>query len=123
MAPALPSSPKPSNSGAAAGPTPTVRLELHQGNVRPTTHDVADAGFLIGSVPGCDLRLPGAGLPPVICLIAPHASGARLRKLVPTQPVLVNGRPITSATLAHGDRITVGAVELLVHVESAASPY
>src|SRR5262249_46780321 len=73
---------------------------------------------LIGSVPGCDLRLPGTNLPPVIGLIARHARGVSFRKLVPAQQVLVNGRPTTGELLSHGDRVNVGSVELLVHVEA-----
>jgi chromosome segregation ATPase len=91
-----------------------VRLELRQGTNRPTLYEVAEVGFLIGTVPGCDLRLPGADLPPVLCLIARHTNGAILRKLVPTLPILVNGKPVSSGVLAHGDRVTLGAVELLV---------
>ena len=40
---------------------------------------MGDGGFLIGSVPGCDLRLPGTNLAPVICLVARHQNGASLR--------------------------------------------
>jgi hypothetical protein len=119
MAQANPASPRPPTSPASAGALPRVRLELRQGATRATTHEVSDVGFLIGSVPGCDLRLPGADLPPVICLIGRHAAGACLRKLVPTHPVLVNGKPVSSGPLGEGDRIALGPVELLVHVQAA----
>jgi chromosome segregation ATPase len=105
-----------------AGPRPGVRLELRQGTARPLFYDVSDAGFLIGSVPGCDLRLPGADLPPVVCLIVRHGSGASIRRLAPAQPVLVNGRPISTAPLAAGDAITLGAVQLLLHVSGPPEP-
>jgi chromosome segregation ATPase len=111
-APASARSPGPTTAPAL----PAVRLEVRHGSARSTSHDVSDVGFLIGSVPGCDLRLPGADLPPVVCLIARHAAGATLRKLVPTQPVLVNGRPVSNGPLADGDRIALGAVELHVHI-------
>ena len=39
-------------------------------------------------MPGCDLRLPGTNLPPVVCLIARQPDGVRLRKLAPTLPIL-----------------------------------
>ncbi|MFO0925644.1 MAG: hypothetical protein U0736_01225 [Gemmataceae bacterium] len=63
---------------AAAPPTSgaSVRLEVRMGGARPAVYEVGDGGFLIGSVPGCDLRVPGTGLPPVICLIARHAACA-----------------------------------------------
>src|SRR5207244_2682566 len=108
------------DSYAEPGRLPLVRLQMHGGTGHGTVYDVSDLGFLIGSVPGCDLRLPGVNLPPVICLIGRHADGASLRKLVATYPVAVNGQPIANAALANGDRITLGAMELLVRLESVA---
>jgi chromosome segregation ATPase len=93
-----------------------LRLEVRAGTARPTIYEVGAGGFLIGSVPGCDLRLPGANLAPVICLIARHASGASLRKLAPVQPIAVNGRTVTSTYLADGDRITLGPIEIGVAI-------
>src|SRR5262249_12500691 len=101
-----------------SAPLPVVRLELLHAAARPTTHVVADAGFLIGTVPGCDLRLPGAELPPVLCLITRDLTGVTLRKLAPVQSVLLNGRPVSQATLGDGDRVTVGAVQLRLSIEA-----
>jgi chromosome segregation ATPase len=89
-----------------------------------STHTLADAGFLIGTVAGCDLRLPGA-LPPVLCLISRRPTEVSFRKLAPTQAILLNGRSSSSGALSDGDRLTVGKVELVVHVsmpEPAANP-
>src|SRR5262245_40590041 len=85
----------PPNSGP-----PPVRIEVRNGTSRPIIFDVSGEEFLIGSVPGCDLRLPGTNLPPVVCLIARQIDGVRLRKLAPTLPILVNGQPVghTAAT-------------------------
>src|SRR5262249_16331257 len=82
---------------------------------------MADVGFLVGSVPGCDLRLPGTALPPVLCLISRSPEGVFLRKLAPAQPVLVNGRPVSATPLNDGDRVTLGAVDLLVHIATLPS--
>src|SRR5215471_6890699 len=95
---------------------PVVRLEVRVGNARPTVYDVGDGGFLIGSVPGCDLRLPGANLPPIICLIARGAAAASLRRLAPVLPILVNGKAVASAYLHNGDRVSIGPVEIAVGV-------
>src|SRR5262245_3048760 len=95
-------------------PGALVRLEVRIGSARPTVYEVGDGGFLIGGVPGCDLRLPGTNLAPVICLIARQASAASLRKLAPVQPITVNGRPVTSTYLADGDRIHIGPAEMVV---------
>jgi chromosome segregation ATPase len=95
---------------------PIVRLEVRVGTGRPTVYEVGDGGFLIGSVPGCDLRLPGSNLAPVLALIARHAGGASLRKLAPVQPVLVNGRAVGSTYLDAGDAVMVGGAEIHVSV-------
>jgi chromosome segregation ATPase len=96
-----------------------VHLEVHLGNARPTVYEVGDGGFLIGSVPGCDLRLPGPTTPPVVCLIARHARGASLRKLAPVLPIAVNGRNVSSTYLDNGDRLAIGPIELVVGIEPA----
>jgi hypothetical protein len=93
---------------------PVVHLEVRLPHGRPTVYEVGDGGFLIGTVPGCDLRLPAANLAPVLCLIIPHFHGASLRKLAPVQTLTVNGRPVTSTHLQHGDRVAVGGIEVIV---------
>ena len=114
------------NSSPDARPAAVVRLEVRVGGGRPATYEVGDGGFLVGSVPGCDLRLPGANLPPVLCLIARQPGGASLRKLAPVQPITINGRPVSSTYLADGDSVGVGAAELVVAIalqeEAAPSP-
>src|SRR5205814_1698799 len=113
------SSARPPSAADAVLPLPEVRLELRGGN-RAAAYPLTDVDFLIGSVPGCDLRVPGVELPPVLCLIACQPGGVTLRNLAPTQPVLVNGQPAANTPLADGDRIAVGAVELVVHLHPAA---
>ena len=98
-------------------PLAVVRLEVSAGNGRPALYEVANGGFLIGSVAGCDLRLPGANPAPVLALISRHPGGATLRKLTPVQPVLVNNRPASAAYLNDGDRIKVGSVEIAISVQ------
>ena len=116
MASVIPPSQKTPIPVAAAASLPAVRLTLRNSNDRTVEHELSEAGFLIGTVPGCDLRLPGTDLPPVICLIGRHAGRASLRKLVATQQVQVNGKSVSSHILADGDRITLGSVEIAVQV-------
>jgi hypothetical protein len=120
MAQGLPVPPRPPGPAVAAGAPSGLRLEVRLGPGRTSLHEVPEAGFLIGSVAGCDLRLPGVDLPPVICLIAHTPHGPGLRKLSPTYAVLVNGRAFSGGPLAHGDRLTFGAVELQVQVTGPA---
>ena len=96
-----------------------VRLEVRVGGSRPSVYEVGDGGFLVGGVPGCDLRLPGANLPPVLCLIARQPGGASLRKLAPVQPITLNGRPVSSTYLSDGDRVNVGVAELVVSIAAS----
>lgn len=98
---------------------PEVRLEMHQGKGRTTAYTVSDVGFLVGTVPGCDLRVPGAGLPAVLCLISRSISGVTFRKLAPTQAILINGQTAGHVQLNNGDRVTVGAVDLFVYIQES----
>jgi chromosome segregation ATPase len=94
-----------------------VRLEVRDRRRRPAFYDLGDAGFLVGTVPGCDLRLPGAELPPVLCLIAHQPDGVTVRKLAPMTPLTVNGDAVLTTTLNDGDRIAVGGVEIVASIQ------
>jgi chromosome segregation ATPase len=109
------------NLQASARALPQVRLEVRQGSGRSVTYTLDHVDFLIGSVAGCDWRVPGADLPPVLCLIARRPDGAYLRKLAPTQVLLVNGQSTTGAALQDGDRITLGVDDIFVRIEHAAA--
>ncbi|MGH9640268.1 MAG: hypothetical protein ACRD3Y_09420, partial [Bryobacteraceae bacterium] len=97
----------------------TVRLEVRSGLGRATTYEVGDGGFLIGSVPGCDLRLPGSNLPPIICVIGRSAVTASLRRLAPVLPILVNGKAVAAAYLHDGDSLSIGPIEIVLNVQAA----
>ena len=70
---------------------PGVTLEVRQGGTRSATYALDGVDFLIGSVPGCDLRV-AAESAGVLCLFARHPEGVTLRKLTPTYSILVNGQ-------------------------------
>src|SRR5207245_2331060 len=55
---------------------------------------------------------------PVLCLLARRPGGLSLRKLAPTQVILVNGQTATRAELGDGDRLTLGAMDVFVHVKN-----
>ena len=96
---------------------PTVRLEVHQaGRTVPYWFDQVD--FLIGTVPGCDLRVPGAALPAVLCLLARHPGGVHIRRLASTQVLLLNGVSVSRADLQNGDRLSLGALDVYVRFEA-----
>src|SRR5262245_30995262 len=92
-----------------------VRLEFRLAGGRATFHDVARDDFLIGSVAGCDLRIPGTNLPPVVGLISRQAEGLKFRKLAPTVVVTLNGGAIQTTALKDGDRLEIGPAEISIH--------
>jgi chromosome segregation ATPase len=95
---------------------PLVRLEVRMGTARAATHEVPDSGFLVGTVAGCDLRLPGVDLPPVVCLLTRQPQGLHLRKLAALAPINVNGKPASTGYLTDGVKLTVGLNEIVVRV-------
>ena len=98
---------------------PPVRVEVRHGAAPPVGLDVTRDEFIVGSVPGCDLRIPGANLPPQVCAIRRGPDGVRLKKLAQALPILLNGSPLSpagQAILRHGDVISVGAVDLHVSI-------
>lgn len=116
MAQGTPASPGPPPSGAAA--LPAVRLEVRHGAAPAVVYEVTEGSFLIGTVPGSDLRLSAGSLPSVVCLLTRHPAGVTLRRLAPLLPVLVNGKPATVAPLADGDELTFGPVHATVRLEA-----
>src|SRR6516164_10058115 len=95
---------------------PDVHLEVRQGGMRPALYALSEIDFLIGSATGCDLRI-SADAPSVLCLLARHPAGVSLRKLAPTQAILVNGQSVSQRELADGDRVQIGL--LAIHVRIA----
>ena len=55
-----------SSNAAAAESLPEVVLEVRSGAGRAATYTLNHVDFLIGTVPGCDLRVPGSDLPAVL---------------------------------------------------------
>ena len=66
----------------------------------------------IGSGAGCTLRLSGAGIDPLHCLVLRGERGAFIRRW--SANTHLNGEPFTDAQLKVGDRLSVGPVELEV---------
>src|SRR5262245_26619065 len=98
---------------------PPVRVEVRHGAAPPVGLDVTGDEFIVGSVPGCDLRIPGANLPPQVCSIRRGPDGVRLKKIAQALPILLNGSPLSpagQAILRHGDVISIGAVDLHVSI-------
>jgi chromosome segregation ATPase len=92
-------------------PLPDVTLEVRQAGGRPATYALSQTAFVIGTVAGCDLRLSGADLPPLICLITREPATVSLRKLT------VGVVPAFPPQLHDGDRLVIGVTEILLHIQ------
>jgi uncharacterized phage infection (PIP) family protein YhgE len=109
----------PSTQQRPAPAAPPVRVEVRHGAAPPVGLDVTGDEFVVGSIPGCDLRIPGANLPSHICSIHRGPDGVRLKKLAQALPILLNGSPLSpagQAILRHGDVVSIGAVDLHVSI-------
>src|SRR5689334_20688332 len=99
---------------------PSVILEVRQGATRSASYPMEGVDFLVGSVLGCDLRV-AADAASVLCLLARHPLGVTLRKLAPTQAILVNGQPASTRELRDGDRVQIGSIEIQVRITAPAT--
>jgi DNA repair exonuclease SbcCD ATPase subunit len=109
----------PSSQQRAQPAAPTVRVEVRHGPAPPVGFDVGTDEFVIGATAAADLRLPGSNLPAQVCSIQRTADGARLRKIAPALPILLNGTPLPPlghADLRHGDVVSVGPVDLHISI-------
>lgn len=91
-----------------------LRLELRQERHVLATLVTQAPAVVLGTVAGCDLRLPSTDLPPLVCLLSWEASGVRLRKLAAALPLLVNGNLCSETLLRPQDRIQIGSFEVQV---------
>ena len=98
---------------------PEVRLDARVGSGRALSFDLQRGEMLIGGAEGCDLRLPGAHLPPVICQFTRTDHGVSFRRLAPAFPILHNGSPLVGTspvTIGPGDRIAIGSADIVVNL-------
>ena len=100
---------------------PDVCLEVRHAGGRPATYALGPIAFVVGTVPGCDLRLGGTDLPALICLFSRQPGGIAIRKLAPGATLLVNGQPAIPPLLYDGDRLSIGVTEVLVRIRQAAA--
>lgn len=112
MMPASVANPTPSSAN-----TQGVWLEVRLGTAAPVEYPLGPVPFLIGGASGCDLRLPGSQLPPVVCQIHDQGGTLSLRRHDPAFPILVNCRPVSEMAeigLDSGDRLAIGPADLRV---------
>src|SRR5262245_26364097 len=91
---------------------PRVRLEVRAGAGRVLSHDFDRDEFLIGSAPGCDVRL-AVGMPPVAVQLTRKPEGVRVRRIAAGLPLTLNGLPLPAGTttpIHHGDVIALAGL-------------
>lgn len=115
MAPTVPTSPN-------SPPATPVRVEVRVGSERPNAYEFDGEQFLVGGAIPCDIRLPDAGVPPIVCHFARTPDGIRVRRIAPAFPILLNGKPLTgmdAVTVPNGATVAVGSVDIRVTIPMA----
>jgi DNA repair exonuclease SbcCD ATPase subunit len=110
---------------ATAATSPASVLRLHGGTEDERLIPIPVGKWSIGSGPRCSIRLAYPGVQPLHCLITCDDQGLRVRRWA--DGILLNGVTFDEASLASGDRLTIGSIELEVvgtgpEDDAAASP-
>jgi len=98
---------------------PKVELEITRGRAKHKLRRVEDATYLFGSGSECDLVLGDPQFPEVHGYILVTPEGVSIRHLGADPVLTVESQPVTSAALAHNDRIRTGPYEFRIHVRWA----
>lgn len=83
-------------------------LEIHRGRTGYRFRPVIGNRLVLGSAPECDLRLGGAGMPPVHSQVHVGPGGVWLEAMSLDPPLVVNGEPCQMTRLVDGDVIGLG---------------
>jgi chromosome segregation ATPase len=111
--------PQTAGSADADSRPPEVRLDVRVGSARAVGYDLTRGEFLVGGADGCDVKLPGSHLPPVIAQFGRTADAVFVRRLSPAFPILLNGRPLSGSDpvrVHSSDRVAVGSADIVVTV-------
>lgn len=80
-----------------------------------------DAGFLAGTVPGCDLRLGGSDLPSLLFQVVIHQGRYLIRKLTPLSGLTLNGNPFEVSEITSTDIVRIASWEFAFNFTKAAA--
>ena len=107
---------------AATEDAPLMYLEICRGKTGFRQRPVCSPNFLIGSGPGCDLRLGGGDIPEAHSVLLVLDQEAAIQWLGEDPPLLVNGEPVQEAILNDEDHICIGRFDFLIHHEFSKRP-
>ena len=117
--------PLPNHTPGDRPDLPRVRIDVRTAAGRTTSHELAGEEFLVGGAPGCDLRLPVAGAPPVVAQLTRKPDGVAIRRVTAAMPVLLNGSPLPAGStvpLHHADAVHIAGLVIAVHIQGLAAP-
>jgi len=95
---------------------PQVELQILRGRAQRMRRAVESRAFLIGTSCDCDLVLTAKHFPEVYAYLVVRPDSVSIRHLGLGPQLVVNGRPVTDARLADGDRIGTGPFEFMIHI-------
>jgi chromosome segregation ATPase len=96
-----------------------AELVVHNGRLRGTGHSLTSAITTVGRAPYCDIRLDGAEVSSIHCILANQAQLLYVRTLPGAMAVCVNDEPVFEAELHDGDLLAIGAFCFQVRLQKA----
>lgn len=100
----------------------TVRLTVRTGSQAGQVISFRRLPFVIGSEPGCHLRVTSAAISPRHCVLQAGPGGIVIKDLGSTSGTWIDGVRIESSTsIGDGDELRIGALTLAIRVEALAT--
>ncbi len=95
-------------------PAPFLVLEIRRGKTGFPERPVWTRNFVMGSGPGCDLRLGSPHIPDAHSVLFIGENDVRIQWLAEAPALLINGEEQDEAILTDGDQIGIGPFEFTV---------
>ena len=94
-----------------------VKLVVLSGQTAGNQVPIEAERLTLGRGPGVDCSFDDQAMSRQHAIVEFGAEGFRIRDLGSTNGILLNGEPVQSAELSHGDRLDIGSLEFQVVVE------
>jgi len=99
----------------------SVALVFESGPLSGSEAALEKPRLTLGRGPSCDVRIDDASISHQHAALELGANGYRIRDLGSTNGVQVNGARMALAELKHGDKLTLGEIELRYVVEARSA--
>ncbi|MBS1784054.1 MAG: FHA domain-containing protein [Acidobacteria bacterium] len=97
-----------------------AKLLVQESGAEPREFDLVDAEVHIGRELDNALRIPDPSISRHHCVIRQVGTGYEIQDLQSSNGVLVNGNRVQSSPLKHGDRVTLGQIQITFQDPQAA---